>query len=306
MRVAYLECFSGISGDMMLGALLDAGVSPDLLRQTVSSLQLGAELRITRTNRSGICATKADVVVEGGDQLIQDFAGKHSHSHGGAHADTHKHDHSSAQKGRNGTHSHRSLPVIRDLLEHADIPDSARETAIRAFELLGDAEARIHGVPIESIHFHEVGAVDSIVDIVCTAVGCHALQVDRWICSSVNVGAGTVQCAHGSYPVPAPATLELLKGVPVYSSGIEAELVTPTGAALLRALACRFSAFPAMQVENVGYGAGMRNLSGAPNVLRISIGESAEYEAPRHITEEHSIPSKHVQQAASHVHLEAS
>jgi pyridinium-3,5-bisthiocarboxylic acid mononucleotide nickel chelatase len=281
MRVAYLECFSGISGDMMLGALLDAGVSAELLRHTVSSLQLGAELRVTRTDRSGICATKVDVVVEGGDRLVQDAAGERPHHHNGAPTHTHENEVHSAQAGLKGVHSQnprkhspgRSLSVIRDLLEHADIPEIARETAIRAFELLGEAEARIHNVPIDSIHFHEVGAVDSIVDIVCAAVGCHALQVDGWICSRVNVGAGTVQCAHGSFPVPAPATLELLKEAPVYSSGIEAELVTPTGAALLRALCCRFSAFPAMEVEKVGYGAGMRNLSGAPNVLRISVGE---------------------------------
>jgi uncharacterized protein (TIGR00299 family) protein len=282
MRVAYLECFSGISGDMMLGALLDAGVSSELLQKTVSSLQLGAELRITRTDRSGICATKVDVVVEGGDQIIQDVAGKPSHRHDGPPTHTHGDETHSAQAGLKGVQSHnprkhshgRSLPVIRDLLEHAYIPEIARETAIRAFELLGEAEARIHNVSIDSIHFHEVGAVDSIVDIVCAAVGCDALQVDSWICSRVNVGGGTVQCAHGSFPVPAPATLELLKEAPLYSSGIEAELVTPTGAALLRALSCRFSAFPAMQVKKVGYGAGMRNLSGLPNVLRISVGES--------------------------------
>ncbi len=298
MRVAYLECFSGISGDMMLGALLDAGVSAELLRRTVGSLHLGAELRITRTDRSGICATKVDVVVEGGEHLAQDAPRERSHGHGGAHPHTHEDDREkphfhtdheagskrhSAQAGHDevhphdpGEHSHgRSLPVIRDLLQHADIPELARETSIRAFELLGEAEARIHNAPIESIRFHEVGAVDSIVDIVCAAVGCHALQVDAWICSPLNVGAGTVQCAHGTFPVPAPATLELLKQAPVYSSGIDAELVTPTGAALLRALHCRFSAFPAMQVECVGYGAGTRNLQGVPNVLRISVGESA-------------------------------
>ena len=312
MRVAYLECFSGISGDMMLGALLDAGVSADLLQNTVSSLPLGAELRITRTNRSGICATKADVVVEGSNQLVQDVAGGRSHSHGAAYTHTHKGDLPSAHTAHNGAHSHdhrkhshgRTLPVIRDLLKHADISDNARDTAIRAFELLGEAEALIHNVPIDSIHFHEVGAVDSIVDIVCAAVGCHALEVDAWICSRVNVGAGTVQCAHGSFPVPAPATLELLKGAPVYSSGIDAELVTPTGAALLRALGCRFSAFPPMQVEKVGYGAGMRNLSGTPNVLRISVGESADHEYYRRITDEHSLPLKHVHRVPSPVYLE--
>jgi uncharacterized protein (DUF111 family) len=145
--------------------------------------------------------------------------------------------------------------------------------AIRAFELLGQAEAGVHNVPIESIHFHEVGAVDTIVDIVCASVGCHALGVNRFICSPLNVGGGTVKCAHGEFPVPAPATLALLKGVPVYSSGINSELVTPTGAALIRALDCSFSAFPSMSVESIGYGAGSREFNGRPSVVRISVGE---------------------------------
>jgi uncharacterized protein (TIGR00299 family) protein len=151
-----------------------------------------------------------------------------------------------------------------------------RETAIRAFELLGEAEAGVHNVPLESVHFHEVGAVDAIVDIVCASVGCQALGVDRFICSALNVGGGTVKCAHGEFPVPAPATLALLRGAPVYSSGVNAELVTPTGAALVRALNCSFSAFPAMNVQSIGYGAGARNLPGSPNVLRISVGELME------------------------------
>ncbi len=160
------------------------------------------------------------------------------------------------------------------------MPQRARDTAIRAFELLGEAESGIHNVPVESIHFHEVGAVDAIVDIVCASVGCHALGVDQFICSSLNVGGGTVKCAHGEFPVPAPATLALLKGAPVYSSEINKELVTPTGAALVRALNCSFSTFPPMRVESIGYGAGSRDLHGSPNVLRISIGELVETHAP--------------------------
>jgi pyridinium-3,5-bisthiocarboxylic acid mononucleotide nickel chelatase len=128
-------------------------------------------------------------------------------------------------------------------------------------------------VPIESIHFHEVGAVDTIVDIVCASVGSHALGVDRFICSPLNVGGGTVKCAHGEFPVPAPATLALLRGIPIYSSGMNSELVTPTGAALIRALDCSFSAFPSMSVESIGYGAGSREFDGRPSVLRISVGE---------------------------------
>jgi uncharacterized protein (TIGR00299 family) protein len=172
------------------------------------------------------------------------------------------------------------LSQICEIIRKADIPEPARKTALRAFELLGEAEAGIHNVPIESIHFHEVGAVDAIVDIVCAAVGCHALGVDAFICSPLNVGGGMVACAHGEFPVPAPATLALLKGVPVYSSGVKVEMVTPTGAALVRALDCRFAEFPRMQVESVGYGAGSRNPEGKPNVLRISIGELIEANKP--------------------------
>ena len=258
MRVAYLECFSGISGDMFLGALLDAGVSEEVLRKTVASLNVGAELRVRRVDRSGISSTKVDVLVNGD---VERPAHNHSHSHA--------HD----QPGG------RSLAEILKVIARADIPKPARETASRAFELLGQAEAGIHSVPIEKVHFHEVGAIDAIADIVCAAVGCDALGVAVFICSPLNVGGGTITCAHGEFPVPAPATLALLKGAPVYSSGVNAELVTPTGAALIRALDCKFSEFPQMRVETIGYGAGSRNPSGHPNVLRISVGELVEAQA---------------------------
>ena len=263
----------------MLGALLNAGVSEDVLRQTAAALNIGAELSISRVDRSGISATKIDVLVNGRGA---DQQHSHEHSRNGGHS--HPHDH--AHKHEHGDHDHhehthdhphgRSLSVIREIIRKADIPHAARQIAIRAFELLGEAEAGIHNVPVESIHFHEVGAVDAIVDIVCGAVGCHTLGVEEFLCSPLNVGGGTVKCAHGEFPVPAPATLSLLKGVPVYSSGINSELVTPTGAALIRALGCRFSAFPVMVVEAIGYGAGSRNPHGTPNVLRISVGELAE------------------------------
>jgi uncharacterized protein (DUF111 family) len=166
------------------------------------------------------------------------------------------------------------------MIRNAEIPGPAREMALRAFAILGEAEAKIHNVPIESIHFHEVGAVDSIADIVCGAVGCYALGAEAFICSPLNVGGGTVQCAHGEFPVPAPATLALLKGAPVYSSGVKHELVTPTGAAMVRALQCQFSPFPAMRVDAIGYGAGSCNLKGRPNVVRISVGELDESTHP--------------------------
>ena len=276
MRIAYLECFSGISGDMMLGALLHAGVSEELLKRTVVALNIGAEVRVSRVDRSGISATKVAVLVNGESA---ESHSQHDHQHQSHSSDHHHHHenghpHSTTDQHHEHEHRHgRSLSTIREIITKANLPDRARQTAIRAFELLGEAEAGIHNVPIESIHFHEVGAVDAIVDIVCGAVGCHALGVDAFVCSPLNVGGGTVKCTHGEFPVPAPATLALLKGVPVFSSGVNAELVTPTGAALVRALECRFSAFPHMSVESIGYGAGSRNPSGHPNVLRISIGE---------------------------------
>ncbi len=256
MRIAYLECFAGISGDMFLGALVDAGVDPQLLQETVASLDLGASLKIEKVDRSGIHATKAHVLVDGASAETSGATHSHEHSHHTAHP-----------------HG-RSLGVIRRLIEAAPLADLAKETAIRAFELLGHSEAKIHNVSIDTIHFHEVGAIDSIVDIVAGAVGAHTLNATAWICSPLNVGGGTVECAHGTFPVPAPATMDLLKGAPTYSSGIQMELVTPTGAAMVRALNCTFGPSPAMRVYQIGYGAGSHNPKRFPNVVRLSLGET--------------------------------
>jgi len=259
MRIAYLECFAGISGDMFLGALVDAGVDPKLLHEAVASLNIGATLEIEKVDRSGINASKVRVLVDG---AIAEAAANATHTHHHSHHEHHHHG--------------RSLSVIRKLIEDAPLATPAKATAIRAFELLGGSEAKIHNVPIETIHFHEVGAVDSIVDIVAGAVGAHALSADAWICSPLNVGGGTVECAHGTFPVPAPATMDLLQGAPTYSSGIQMELVTPTGAALVRALNCEFEPAPAMRVDKIGYGAGSRNPKRFPNVVRLSLGNTGE------------------------------
>ena len=294
MRIAYLECFSGISGDMFLGALVDAGVSPQLLQDRVAALGLGAKLEISRVMRSGISATKVDVWIDGEkDMPREEYWAKqeasqshdhHDHGHGHDHDHVHlqEHHHSHGESSRAGApaphkheHSHRGLTEIRKIISAAQISESAKKTAISIFEALGSAEAKIHDVPVETIHFHEVGAVDAIVDIVCAAVGVEALAVDEIVCSSLNVGGGTVKCAHGTFPVPAPATVELLKDAPVYSANVQAELVTPTGAAIVKTLAKRFSAFPEMKVEKSAYGAGSRDFPGHPNVLRIVIGEVA-------------------------------
>ena len=281
MRIAYLECFSGISGDMFMGALVDAGVPPRVLEEAVAALGLGARLEISRVVRAGISAAKVDVYVDGEKDLPRE-EGAHSHEHQG-------HSHSFPGETRTGVsaphehllhehlpHEHvRSLKEIREIISAASISKGAKKTAIAIFEALGRAEAKIHNSSIESVHFHEVGAVDAMVDIVCAAVGVEALGVDEIICSALNVGGGTVTCAHGTFPVPAPATVELLKDAPVYSSGLQAELVTPTGAAIVKTLASRFAAFPEMKIEKSGYGAGSRDFPGHPNVVRLTIGESA-------------------------------
>ena len=285
MRIAYLECLSGISGDMFLGALVDAGVSPQLLEDAVAALGVGATLDISKVVRSGISATKVDVWVDGEKDMPREEYwakqdGEHAHSHTGtaahdhAHEHAHKHDHSLGKNTEKHGHAHRGLSEIRKIIAAATISESAKARAIRVFEALGAAEAKTHNVPVESIHFHEVGAVDAIVDIVCAAVGIEALGVDEIVCSPLNVGGGTVNCTHGTFPIPAPATLELLKGAPSYSSGVQAELVTPTGAAIAATLSNRFGHFPEMKMEKSGYGAGSRDFPGHPNILRIVVGEA--------------------------------
>ena len=319
MRIAYLDCFSGISGDMFLGALVDAGVPQQLLEQTVAALNLGARLEISRVQRDGISATKVDVYSNGEKDLPREMywdqqaaqsaharsdhgGSEHAHNHGHAHAHEgepigllehnyalaspvpsqvgpsspqpapHQHEHE--RDLRHSDEHGRGLNEIRDIIGKATISDGARNTAIAIFEALGTAEAKIHDTDIEKIHFHEVGAVDAMVDIVCAAAGAEALDAHEIVCSPLNVGGGTVKCAHGTLPVPAPATLELLKDTPVYSSGIQAELVTPTGAAIVKTLVKRFGPFPRMKVEKTGYGAGTRDFTGHANVVRLTIGEA--------------------------------
>jgi uncharacterized protein (TIGR00299 family) protein len=301
MRIAYLECFSGMSGDMFLGALVDAGVPAQVLKETVAALGVGARLDVSRVVRSGISATKVDVWVDGEKDMPREeyWAERDQHAHPQAHSlhDNHEHhEHSHAhgdESSRAGApsphvheHSHgRGLTEIREIIRKAGISESAKKTAIAIFESLGAAEAKIHATSVEKVHFHEVGAVDAMVDIVCAAVGSEALAVDEIICSPLNVGGGTVKCAHGTLPVPAPATVELLKDAPVYSSGLQVELVTPTGAAIVRTLARRFTSFPAMKIEKSGYGAGSRDFPGHANVVRLTIGEAASTLAAKTATE---------------------
>ena len=271
MRIAYLDCFSGISGDMFLGALVDAGVSPKLLEDTVAALNIGARLEISRVLRGGISATKVDVYSNGEKDLPREvfWEQREEQTVWGR----------GSAPPRTGLsqvpHTHRrSLTEIREIIEKSAISSTAKATAIRIFETLGEAEAEVHNTSVERVHFHEIGAVDALVDIVCAAVGAESLAVEEWVCSPLNVGGGTVKCAHGTLPVPAPATLRLLRDAPVYSSGPQVELVTPTGAAIVKALSSRFAAFPAMKMEKAGYGAGTREFSEHPNLLRLTIGEA--------------------------------
>jgi uncharacterized protein (TIGR00299 family) protein len=270
MRIAYLECFSGISGDMFLGALLDAGVPFELFQKTVAGLNIGAELEHSRVHRGGISATKLDVVVNGQKDMPREefWAQQHAGSQESEAQPAHKHSHDQ--------HQARRLSEILRIIAAAPISEYARRTADEIFLALGAAEAAVHNVSAEEAHFHEVGAADAIVDIVCAAVGAEALAVDQFLASPLNVGGGTVACAHGVMPVPAPATLQLLKNVPIYSGDIQQELVTPTGAAIVKVLVSKFGPRPVMTTERIGCGAGARNFPGHPNVLRLTIGEARE------------------------------
>ncbi len=302
MRIAYLDCFAGIAGDMFLGALIDAGVPPRVLHEATAALNLGASLKIETVDRSGISSTKVHVLE--GENLAESIAQQQTHTHTHSHQPKTQHLHKTGQPHTHEEaqihdepheHTHgRSLTEIRALIQSAPLAGPVKHLAIRTFELLGQSEAKIHNVPVDQIHFHEVGAVDAIVDIVASSAGIHHLQIGAWYSSPVNVGGGTVLCAHGTFPVPAPATADLLRGFPTYSAHIQKELVTPTGAAILRALDPQFGPQPPMAVARIGYGAGTRNPHDFPNVLRLSTGESSTLETPR--------PDAHKVESPKHSH----
>ena len=272
---------------MLLGALADAGVPVEVLASTAAALNVGARLEVRKVSRGGIAATKVDVVTEGSG--VRDQGSEHSHSHQHSHE---PHDHDPAHEGHSHEHvhdahehqhshdhahaPHRSLKDILAIIQSAPLSDLVKSRSARAFQLLGEVEAAIHSMPIEQVHFHEVGAVDTIVDIVCAAAGCEALGVDRWMSSPLNVGSGTVKCAHGTLPVPAPATLALIGDAPVYSAGPPLERVTPTGATLLRMMEVTYGSLPAMRVQSRGYGAGGCDTPGEPNLLRLLVGEAED------------------------------
>jgi pyridinium-3,5-bisthiocarboxylic acid mononucleotide nickel chelatase len=236
MKIAYFDCFSGASGDMILGALVDAGLSERKLKGVVKALNLPTvRLKIQKVSKGGIGGTR--VIVEG--------------------------------RGEKKTHRH--LKEMLEILERSGLDDTVKEKSREIFRRIATAEGEIHGKPMEEVHFHEIGGLDSIVDIACGVWGLRELGVDEIQVSKINVGGGFVRCEHGLLPVPAPATLALMKGFPLYSSGVERELLTPTGAAILTTVASRFGAMPAMKVERIGYGAGSADLP-HPNLLRLVVG----------------------------------
>ncbi|HKV28869.1 MAG TPA: nickel pincer cofactor biosynthesis protein LarC [Candidatus Acidoferrales bacterium] len=246
MKIAYFDCFSGIGGDMVLGALVDAGVDLCELEAELRKLKLdGWKLTAEKVQRRAIFATKVNVETR-------------------------------------ETHHHRHLSPILKMIDDAALAPRPTERARRIFQRLGEAEAKVHNIPIEKVHFHEVGAVDSIIDIVGAAIGFELLGIDDFACSIMDVGCGRVQTEHGLLPVPAPATTELLRDAPTFSSGIEKELVTPTGAAIATTLSTQYARMPAMKLKAVGYGAGSADLPQQPNVLRLMIGEAIGSGAEQH------------------------
>lgn len=238
MKTLYFDCFAGASGDMILGAMIGAGVDPNYLREQLSLLPVsGFSIDVQTVNRSGLSATYAKVET--------------------AHE-----------------HKHRHLSDIRQIIEGSRLSDAVKERAVQIFTRLAEAEARVHNEPVEHVHFHEVGALDAIVDVVGAAICFDQLKIDRFVSSPLHVGSGMVQMAHGRFPIPPPAVTELLKGVPFYSSDIKGELLTPTGAAIITAVCNEYGPIPQMTTERTGYGAGTREYPDFPNVLRVLLGET--------------------------------
>ena len=241
MKIAYFDCFAGASGDMILGALMDAGLSPETLKTELAKLDLTHyDLQLKKVVKRGLGGSQAVVIVD-----------EEHHHH------------------------HRHLSQIEEIITASTLDELVKQKSVQIFRRLAEAEAKVHRTTIENIHFHEVGAMDAIIDVVGAVAGLTAMGIQKIYCSPLHLGTGTVECAHGTLPVPAPATAELVKGFPVYSTGVAGELLTPTGAAILTTLASDFGPMPAMSVECLGYGAGTADPP-IPNLLRVSIGETAE------------------------------
>lgn len=285
MRILYFDCFAGISGDMTLGAFIDLGVDKDMLIRELSKLNIsGYKIKVTKKSKNGIVGTDVDVIL---NDYKQDHQHKHTHidevtsehnhahSHEHIHDDDHGHSHEHNHTHENGEHHHRSFKDIKDLIECSELDDKVKELSIKIFYNVAKSEAKIHGREIDEVHFHEVGAIDSIVDIVGTAICFNELNIDKVISSPLHIGMGTIKCQHGLIPVPAPATLDILREgkAPIYSTGIKKETVTPTGAAIIATLSDEYGDMPKGVVTSIGYGSGKRDMEIA-NMLRMVIIES--------------------------------
>ncbi|MGP4078430.1 nickel pincer cofactor biosynthesis protein LarC [Pseudalkalibacillus sp. R45] len=253
MKILYFDCFSGISGDMTIGALLDAGASFDYLQSELKKLELEDEyeLKHQKVVKNGISSIKFDVILHN------------------------QHEHHHHHEGHHHSHEHRHYSDITKLIQEADYNERVTTMCLKVFELIARAEAKIHDMSLEKVHFHEVGAVDSIIDIVGTAILLDQLEIDEFVSGPIPAGNGMIKIDHGIYPVPAPATMELLKGIPLKQTTIEGELTTPTGAGFIKALCSNYSGLPEMRVDQIGYGAGTKTFDDHPNVLRIMIGEKS-------------------------------
>ncbi|WP_088104796.1 LarC family nickel insertion protein [Halalkalibacter urbisdiaboli] len=277
MKTLYFDCFSGISGDMVIGALLDVGGDPVLLEQELKKLSIEEEYEIKWGNvvKNGITSTKFDVI------LKDDAAEKHHHDHDHGHEHHHEHDHhhhghehhhNHEHEHHTHSHHHRAYKDIVEMIESSELSSKVKQMSLSIFKKIGEAEGHIHGLPLDKVHFHEVGAVDSIIDIVGASILIEQLDITKIKSSAIPVGSGRIRIDHGIYPVPAPATLEILKGVPIEQSDVRFELTTPTGAAIVAVLAEEFSTFPSMEVKAIGYGTGTKTFKDRPNVLRVVVG----------------------------------
>jgi pyridinium-3,5-bisthiocarboxylic acid mononucleotide nickel chelatase len=302
-RILYFDAAAGVSGDMFVGALVDLGASIEQIRRDVAALEVeGMELRARKVISRGIAATKFDVLDPASGHAVDELEEHlhdqghdhhHGHDHDHQHEHGHEHHHHAAHQrehdhhaGHHHGHGHehrhhhahgepeRGLREIRQLIRRSGLPAPVVKDAIAVFELLAEAEGKVHGVAPEEIHFHEVGALDSIADIVAATSAFHQIGPDETWSSPIHVGCGTVRCAHGVLPVPAPATLQLLRGIPAYSDGVRGELATPTGVALLRHFCTGFCPMPPLVVDAVGYGAGSKDF-GIPGVFRATLGTTA-------------------------------
>jgi hypothetical protein len=260
MKILYYDCFSGISGDMNLGALIDLGIEEKYLIEELKKLSLnGYEIKVSRGIRKGIEGTKVDVVLQ-----------EHTHTHNHAENEgVHSHEHMSKEHSH---HEHRNLKDIENIIEDSKLSFEVKELSVKMFMRVAQAEAKVHGKPLYEVHFHEVGAVDSIVDIVGAAICISHLNVDKIMCSSIELGGGFVKCEHGIIPVPAPATVEILKGIPVKLGAVPFETTTPTGAAILATCVNEFKDDNNFIVNKIGYGIGNRDTE-IPNVLRVMLVE---------------------------------